>query len=60
MLAVTVRDRQNGELVTLTAPYFVDATECGDLLPLTKTEYVTGSSRKKIQKSCMLLSSQIL
>lgn len=27
----------------LTARYFVDATELGDLLPLTKTEFVTGS-----------------
>ena len=50
VLAVTVRDRQNGELVTLTAPYFVDATECGDLLPLTKTEYVTGSESQEDTK----------
>jgi hypothetical protein len=28
--------------VVLTAPYFLDATELGDLLPLTGTEYVTG------------------
>ena len=26
----------------LQAPYFIDATELGDLLPLTKTEFVTG------------------
>ncbi|MEO8029020.1 MAG: FAD-dependent oxidoreductase [Bryobacteraceae bacterium] len=26
----------------LSAPYFLDATEQGDLLPLTKTEFVTG------------------
>ena len=32
--------------MTLSAPYFVDATECGDLLPLTKTEYVTGAEAK--------------
>jgi hypothetical protein len=29
--------------VLLTAPYFIDATELGDLLPLTGTEYVTGT-----------------
>lgn len=30
----------------LSAPYFVDATECGDLLPLTGTEYITGTEAK--------------
>jgi hypothetical protein len=30
----------------LQAPYFVDATELGDLLPLTGTEYVTGTESK--------------
>lgn len=28
--------------ITLNASYFLDATEMGDLLPLTQTEYVTG------------------
>jgi hypothetical protein len=32
--------------VTLQAPYFVDATELGDLLPLTGTEYVTGTEAR--------------
>ncbi|MFC0529739.1 FAD-dependent oxidoreductase [Phytohabitans kaempferiae] len=31
-----------GREVTVTAPYIVDATETGELLPLTGTEYVTG------------------
>jgi hypothetical protein len=31
----------------LAAPYFVDATELGDLLPLTGTEFVTGTESKK-------------
>jgi len=31
-----------GDLITLHASYFLDATEQGDLLPLTGTEYVTG------------------
>lgn len=30
----------------LKAPYFVDATELGDLLPMTGTEYVTGTESK--------------
>jgi hypothetical protein len=33
--------------IILHAPYFVDATELGDLLPLTHTAYVTGSESKK-------------
>jgi hypothetical protein len=32
--------------VLLTAPYFIDATELGDLLPLTGTEYVTGAESR--------------
>lgn len=32
--------------VQLKAPYFVDATELGDLLPMTGTAYVTGTESK--------------
>ena len=38
---------RSGKEVVLTAPYFVDATELGDLLPLTGTEFVTGTESKK-------------
>ncbi|HEY9487513.1 MAG TPA: FAD-dependent oxidoreductase, partial [Chryseosolibacter sp.] len=37
---------KSGKEKILSAPYFVDATELGDLLPLTKTEYVTGAESK--------------
>lgn len=37
---------QTGNEITLFAPYFIDATELGDLLPLTKTEYITGAESK--------------
>ncbi|WP_328990692.1 FAD-dependent oxidoreductase [Kribbella sp. NBC_01245] len=40
--SVTVCHRDTGEERTLTAPYILDATETGELLPLTGTEYVTG------------------
>ncbi len=40
--AVTVRHRETDEQFTVTAPYVLDATETGELLPLTGTEYVTG------------------
>jgi len=33
--------------ILLHAPYFMDATELGDLLPLTGTEYVTGTESGK-------------
>jgi hypothetical protein len=36
----------NKSEVLLTAPYFIDATELGDLLPLTGTEYVTGAESR--------------
>lgn len=35
-----------GNTIVVKAPYFVDATECGDLLPMTGTEYVTGTESK--------------
>lgn len=35
---------------TLTAPFFVDATELGDLLPLTGTEFVSGSESRRQTK----------
>jgi hypothetical protein len=47
VLAVTVEEGRGGRRRTLTAPYFLDATELGDLLPLTKTEYVTGAESHK-------------
>jgi hypothetical protein len=37
--------RSNSKLI-LSAPYFVDATEMGDLLPMTGTEFVTGAEAK--------------
>src|SRR5262249_701284 len=40
--AVTLRDLSSGTELTIEAPYFIDVTELGDVLPLTKTEFVTG------------------
>ncbi|WP_460497749.1 FAD-dependent oxidoreductase [Glycomyces tarimensis] len=40
--AVTLAHRDNGERIVVAAPYVLDATETGELLPLTGTEYVTG------------------
>lgn len=44
--AVTVKDRA-GRAIVLHAPYFVDATETGEVLPLAKVEYVTGAESQK-------------
>jgi hypothetical protein len=41
--AVQVRDLETGDLVTVTAFYFLDGTDVGDLLPLAGVEYVTGA-----------------
>ncbi len=41
--AVTLLDLRGGKTRSITADYFLDATELGDLLPLTGTEYVTGA-----------------
>lgn len=40
--SVTLRDLTRDELVTVTAPYVLDATETGELLPLAHVEHVTG------------------
>jgi hypothetical protein len=45
--SVTVRDRRGGRDIVLSAPYFVDATELGDLLPLTGTEFVIGAEARR-------------
>ncbi|MCC6589159.1 MAG: FAD-dependent oxidoreductase [Bryobacterales bacterium] len=45
--AVTTRNLHGGGEKTIHATYFLDATEQGDLLPLTKTEYVVGFESKK-------------
>jgi hypothetical protein len=37
----------SGNKIILTAPYFIDATELGDLLPLTGTEFITGTESQK-------------
>ena len=44
--AVRVRDLTSGNDLVLRAPYFADATEQGDLLPLTGTEYSLGAEAK--------------
>jgi hypothetical protein len=44
--AVTFTNLQNGEETIISARYFLDATELGELLPLTKTEFVTGAESK--------------
>ncbi|HEY7327480.1 MAG TPA: FAD-dependent oxidoreductase [Gemmataceae bacterium] len=47
VLAVKVRNLGNDRSVTLTGSYFLDATELGDVLPLTDTEFVTGFESQK-------------
>jgi hypothetical protein len=44
--SVIVKNLQNNTSFKLSAQYFVDATELGDLLPLTGAEYVTGTESK--------------
>jgi hypothetical protein len=44
--AVTLRHLQSGQTQTIAADYILDATELGDLLPLAKTEYVSGAESR--------------
>ncbi len=43
---VVLQNLANGEETLVSARYFVDATELGELLPLTGTEFVTGAEAK--------------
>lgn len=45
--AISVRSDESGNELILRAPWFVDATEMGDLLPMTRTEYVTGAESQR-------------
>ena len=45
--AVTVRHLESGREQALTGDYFLDATETGELLPLTRTEHVTGFESRR-------------
>ncbi|MDF2723592.1 MAG: FAD-dependent oxidoreductase [Paenibacillus sp.] len=44
--SITVRHAVTGTATVAVAPYFIDATDCGDVLPLTGTEYVTGAEAR--------------
>lgn len=44
--SVTVRDLETGNDRTIAADYILDATELGELLRLTKTEYVVGAESR--------------
>lgn len=41
--AVSLRHRDTDQEITVTAAFVIDATELGDLLPLTGTEYAVGT-----------------
>jgi len=45
--SIAIRDLRSGVDRTVTARYFLDATELGDLLPMAKVEYVTGAESQK-------------
>ncbi|MGE8203785.1 FAD-dependent oxidoreductase [Heyndrickxia sp. NPDC080065] len=44
--SVTVQNLISNQTVLLEGKYFLDATECGDVLPLANVEYVTGAESK--------------
>jgi hypothetical protein len=46
--AVRLAHRDSGEEITVTGRYVIDATESGELLPLTGTEYVTGFESREV------------
>jgi hypothetical protein len=44
---VTVREGRSGEMSKLRGAYYLDATECGDLLPLAGVEHVSGAESRR-------------
>ncbi|RBL91442.1 FAD-dependent oxidoreductase [Chitinophaga flava] len=47
VLSLVVRNLRTGEELILKGSYFSDATEMGDLLPMTGTEFVTGTESRR-------------
>lgn len=47
VVSATVRSLDDLRRIELAAPYFLDATECGDVLPLAGAEYVTGAESQR-------------
>lgn len=45
--SVLVENLISNEIICLTADYFLDGTDCGDLLPHCDAEYVTGAESQK-------------
>ncbi|MCM3478553.1 FAD-dependent oxidoreductase [Caldibacillus thermoamylovorans] len=45
--SVTLKSLNSGHCLKLAGKYFLDATECGDVLPLAGVEYITGAESKK-------------
>jgi hypothetical protein len=45
--AVTIEHMLDKHRVTISAPYFIDATEQGDVLPLARCEFITGQESQK-------------
>ncbi|WP_432989431.1 FAD-dependent oxidoreductase [Dactylosporangium sp. CA-233914] len=45
--AVTLRDKRGGGEIIVTAPYFIDATELGDLIELGGVEHVIGAESRE-------------
>jgi hypothetical protein len=45
--SLKARSLRTGRELVLHAPHFIDATELGDLLPLTGTEFVTGAESRR-------------
>ena len=46
-VTAVILENTAGERVRLTAPFFLDATDTGELLPLTDTPYVTGAEAQE-------------
>lgn len=46
--SVTVRDLQTDQHTEIRCDYVIDATELGDLLPMTRTEYAVGAEHRDV------------
>ncbi len=44
---MSIKNLETSVTKTISAQYFIDATELGDVLPLTNTDFVTGSESQK-------------
>lgn len=55
---VTIQNTESHQHLHVQAAYYIDATDIGELLPVTNTEYTTGRESKQTTNECHALETE--